>query len=118
MSILDFWKSKAPDAAGTPVAASAAGPSDIVDPVLLRQAVCLRPIDTPEAQAAFKPLWDQRNAVMEVQGEVTELMFAAARRGDTAAYIQHSERLEVLKLEEERLSRDMRDHQFEPSRAN
>lgn len=118
MSILDFWKSKAPDAATTPVTAPAAGPSEVVDPALLRQAVCLRPIDTPEAQAAFKPLWDQRNAAMEAQGEVTELMFAAARRGDTAAYAQHAERLGVLKLEEERLSRDMREHQFEPSRTN
>jgi hypothetical protein len=72
---------------------------------------CLRPKADESSQAAFWPLFEQRNAVMEEQGQVTEAMFAAARRGDSAAHEQHKNRLEQLQLEEQRLSREMRAHQ-------
>jgi hypothetical protein len=71
----------------------------------------LRPAATPEAQAAFWPLFEERNRVMDEQGVVTEAMFAAIRRGDTAAHKQHRDRLEVLQLDEQRLSRALRQHQ-------
>ena len=82
-------------------------------PPNLMTTTCLRPIDTPEALAAFQPLFDARNAVFEEQGVVTEAMFAAARRSDMAAHETHRLRLEALRLEEERLSREMRPYQFE-----
>src|SRR5689334_9644386 len=72
---------------------------------------CLRPAETPEAQAAFWPLFNRRNEVFEEQGRVTEAMFAAARRGDMAAHEQHRLRHEALLLEEQRLSAEMRPHQ-------
>lgn len=72
---------------------------------------CLRPKDDQASQDAFWPLFNARNDVIEQQGPVTEAMFAAARRGDMGAHAEHRERLEALKLEEERLSREMRAHQ-------
>jgi hypothetical protein len=72
--------------------------------------ICLRPI--PESRHLFDPLWQQRLAVEERQGEITEMMFAAARAGDMAAHQQHREALDGLQLEHERLSREMRPLQF------
>lgn len=79
---------------------------------------CLRPLETPEAQAAFWPLFNKRNEVFEEQGRVVEAMFAAARRNDMAAHEQHRLRHEALLLEEQRLSAEMRPHQFEAWRRS
>lgn len=81
-------------------------------PNILR-TTCLRPLDTEEAQAAFWPLFNARNDVFEAQHAVTEAMFAAARRNDMGAHAEHKQRLEELKLEEERLTREMRPHQYQ-----
>lgn len=78
----------------------------------IAKTTCLRPKDTPEAKEKFWPLFKARNEIFEKQGEVTEAMFAAARRGDMGAHAEHARRLEDLKLEEERLSREMRPHQY------
>jgi len=59
------------------------------------------------------PLFEERNRCVEEQGTTQEAMFDAIRRNDTAAAAQHRERLDTLKLEEERLSREMRPMQFE-----
>ena len=74
------------------------------------QTTCLRP--HPERMDEFMPLFEQRNRVFEEQGSVTEAMFEAIRRGDQVAAAQHRERLDALKLDEERLSREMRPMQF------
>jgi hypothetical protein len=74
------------------------------------KTTCLRPL--PDKLDEFMPLFERRNVVFERQGEVTEAMFAAARRGDKAAYDQHREQLDALKIEEEALSREMRPMQF------
>lgn len=79
----------------------------------IMRMVCLRPVETPEAQAAFWPLWQQRNEVMEEQGRITELLFAAIGRGDEPARQGIQDQLDVLKLREEELSRQMRPHQFQ-----
>lgn len=72
---------------------------------------CLRP--SPERMEEFMPLFEARNRCFEEQGTTQEAMFDAIRRNDTAAAAQHRERLDALKLEEERLSREMRPMQFE-----
>jgi hypothetical protein len=77
----------------------------------VQKANCLRPKDTPEAKAALAPLNEQRNAVMEEKSVVVERKFAAIRRGDTVAAQAEQDRWDVLNLEEERLSREMRPHQ-------
>jgi hypothetical protein len=71
---------------------------------------CLRP--RPETRAEFDPLFEQRNAVFEKQGEVTEAMFEAVRRGDQPAAAEHRAKLEGLQLEEQELSRKMLPLQF------
>jgi hypothetical protein len=71
---------------------------------------CLRPI--PEKRAEFEPLFEARNLVFVEQGEVTEAMFAAIGRGDTAAASNLRQKLDGLKLKEEELSRQMRPLQF------
>jgi hypothetical protein len=76
-----------------------------------QNTVCLRP--RPETRALFDPLFERRNLVFEEQGDTTELMFAAARRGDMSAYGQYQEKLEALRLEEEKLSREMLPYQFQ-----
>lgn len=79
-------------------------------PANMFRTTCLRPI--PETRHLFEPLWQQRLAVEERQGEVTEAMFAAARRNDQAAYNDHKAALEALQLDHERLSREMLPLQF------
>lgn len=79
----------------------------------LLNTTCLRPSEDPAAQAAFWPLFEKRNGVYEEQGRVTNLMFDAVRRGDMAAHAQFALKLEALQLEEQRLSAQMRPHQFE-----
>lgn len=74
------------------------------------RSTCLRFHD--EHREAGMVLFEQRNKVFEEQGDVTEKMFDAARRNDMGAYATHKERLEALKLEEERLSREMRPLQY------
>lgn len=78
-------------------------------PNVLR-TTCLR--FKPENKAEGMVLFERRNAVMVEQGTVTDAMFAAIRRGDTAAHEQHRLRLEALQLEEQALSREMRPLQF------
>jgi hypothetical protein len=76
----------------------------------LMTTTCLRP--NPETVDDFVPLFEARNAVMEEQGRVSELMFAAARRGDMPAHREACDRLQQLKLDEEALSAQMRPLQF------
>lgn len=76
----------------------------------LMTTTCLRP--NPETLDAFVPLFEARNAVMDEQSRVTELMFEAARRKDSPAYEAHALTLERLKADEERLSAEMRPLQF------
>lgn len=73
----------------------------------------LRPKEDKASQDAFWPLFNARNDVIEQQGTVTEAMFAAIRRGDKGSEAEHRNRLEALKLEEERLSRELRTHQVQ-----
>lgn len=79
----------------------------------IARTTCLRPLEDEASQAAFWPLFNARNDVFEAQHAVTEAMFAAARRGDTGARAEHAARLEELKLEEERLTRELRPLQFQ-----
>jgi hypothetical protein len=74
---------------------------------------CLRPLDTPEAQAAFWPLWNARNTAMERESELTQFMIQSAHRKDAAAYQAHRDQLETVQLEVQRLSGLMRPHQFQ-----
>lgn len=71
---------------------------------------CLRP--NPETIDQFRPLWDVRNEVILKKDQVLEAAFAAARRGDSVAYKQHTEKAAELLLEEEALSREMLPLQF------
>lgn len=79
----------------------------------LMQMTCLRPLERPEAQAAFWPLFEARNAAMLRESELAEAMIQAAHRGDMAAYAGHRDQWEISQLEVERLSREMRPHQFQ-----
>jgi hypothetical protein len=79
----------------------------------IMQTLCLRPHEDAESQEKFWPLFEARNKVFEEQGTVTEAMFAAARRNDMGAHQEHSLRLETLRLEEERLTREMRPYQYQ-----
>ena len=72
---------------------------------------CLR--FKPEHMEAGMTLFEQRNLVFVEQGEVTEAMFAAIRRGDKPAEEDLRAKLDVLKLKEEALSREMRPLQFQ-----
>lgn len=74
------------------------------------KSTCLRFL--PEKMTEGMALFEQRNKVYEEQGVITEEMFAAARRQDMVAHKTLSERLEALKLEEQRLSREMRPLQY------
>jgi len=78
------------------------------------RSTCLRPRPdlSTEERTRFDAMFAARNAAMEAQGITTEMMFDAIRRGDKGAETTHREELERLKLEEERLSRDMRPLQF------
>lgn len=71
---------------------------------------CLRPL--PEKMAEFTPLWDERNKVIEEKDAKISAMFAAANRGDTAAYEQIKAQVEPLQAREDELSRQMRPLQF------
>lgn len=73
----------------------------------IANTTCLRPLEDAASQEAFWPLFEQRNAVMLRQSEITEAMFAAANRKDAAAYAAHRDQLETLQLEEQELSRRM-----------
>lgn len=72
---------------------------------------CLRP--NPETRHLFDPIFALRAAKMERQGELAEAMFAAVRRGDLAAYVQHKAAHEALELEIQQLSAEMRPLQFQ-----
>ena len=72
---------------------------------------CLR--FKPEHMEAGMVLFEQRNAVMQQQSAATHAMFDAIKAGDKGAETVHREKLEALKLEEERLSREMRPLQFQ-----
>ncbi len=74
------------------------------------RTTCLRP--NPETIDQFRLLWDQRLLVEQRQGEITEMMFAAARENDKPAYDQHKATLDGLGLEHDRLSALMRPLQF------
>lgn len=74
------------------------------------RTTCLRP--TEATLPEFMPLWDKQAAVLARQDEVTEAMFAAARRGDKPAYDVHKEQHEALTLELEAVQREMRPLQF------
>lgn len=82
------------------------------DPRVPNQAktTCLRPI--PEKMAEFMPLWDERNAVIAEKDAKIEAMFAAANRGDSAAYEQIKAQVEPLQTREDALSAQMRPLQF------
>lgn len=79
----------------------------------IAKTTCLRPLEDQASQEKFWPLFNARNQVFEQQGVVTEAMFAAARRGDMGAHAEHARRLETLKAEEERLTRELRPYQFQ-----
>lgn len=74
------------------------------------KTTCLRFL--PEHMTAGMVLFEKRNAVIEKQGDITEAMFAARRRGDAVAARTHEDALDALRLEEEALSREMRPLQF------
>jgi hypothetical protein len=74
------------------------------------QTTCLRPI--PETRDQFDPLWEQRNALMDRQGELAELMIAAANRCDMPAYHLHKDAHDAVHLQIEALSAQMRPLQF------
>jgi hypothetical protein len=74
------------------------------------RTTCLR--FKPESMDAGMVLFEKRNAVMVEQGEVTNAMFDAINRGDTAAHAQLKDRLEALQLQEQSLSREMRPLQY------
>lgn len=71
---------------------------------------CLRP--NAESMDQFMPLWDRRNAVILDKDRAVEMAFAAVARKDLIAHAQHLAQAEVLQLEEEALSREMRPLQF------
>jgi hypothetical protein len=75
------------------------------------QTTCLR--FKPEHMEAGMVLFEQRNAVFEQQGVTTNAMFDAIRAGDKGGERVHRDKLDALKLEEERLSREMRPLQFQ-----
>lgn len=75
------------------------------------KTTCLR--FNPEHMEEGMVLFEQRNEVMREQGVVTNAMFDAIRAGDKGAEKTHRDKLESLRLEEERLSREMRPLQFQ-----
>ncbi len=76
----------------------------------LLTTTCLRPHE--DTLDDFMPLWDARNAVIADKDRAFEAAFAAAKRGDTAAYHQHQEQAAALQLREEALSAQMLPLQF------
>jgi hypothetical protein len=109
----------------------------------LATITCLRPLEAPEAQAVFWPLFQRRNEVMEQQGKVTDLAFHAARQTRPSLrrsvfqriwgkvlmalslgllvsapsfggdYQIHASKLQVLAQEVHSLNEQMRPYQFE-----
>lgn len=73
------------------------------------QIACLRP--KPESLPVFVPLWDQRNVATLLKDKSVADAFEAVRRGDTLAYSAHMSKVEELTLQEEAISREMRQHQ-------
>lgn len=78
----------------------------------IAHTICLSPLPDAEAQAAFWSLWEQRNAVMEDQTTVQEIMHGAARARDHDAHEVYSQHLDALRAREAELSAQMRPHQF------
>lgn len=72
---------------------------------------CLR--FKPEHMEEGMVLFEQRNAIYRQQSVATNAMFEAIRAGDKGAEQTHRDKLEALRLEEERLSREMRPLQFQ-----
>ena len=77
------------------------------------RSVCLSPKADEESQAAFWPLFNQRNAYLEEQAAVTDKMFTAARANDMPGHKSHSDHYAYLEERITALNAQMRPLQFE-----
>lgn len=73
---------------------------------------CLRPKTDALSQAAFWPLFNDRNDVIKRKDDVAALMKWAAEDGDLVSYGKHKAELAVLNLREQELTEQMRPFQF------
>lgn len=74
------------------------------------KTTCLRPL--PEHIEQFTPLFNERVALEEREGELTELMFAAAKRNDMAAYETHRIAIEECRAKQALLTAQMLPMQY------
>jgi hypothetical protein len=77
------------------------------------RSVCLRPKEDDESQAAFWPLFEQRNAYLHEQSAAAEKMFAAARANNMDEHAAQTAQYAFFEEKINELNAAMRPFQFE-----